>query len=218
MFQHIRSRRFNLVNWLLLAAMPLSYALSLVLPPNWGEENGPIENTQVAVLLFGCGAALVAWRRQRGLPTATLALSATPIWLILAARELSWGAVLMEGNPELWYQPVVAPLICAGLASSLVLVWRSHLRGFLSQLVWRDYAAVFPIVLAAAASYFSACAEKHVVCGIPLDPLHAEVWEEALELLAYIALVHAQHLVLRACRAYVAQAERAVLKGHDVVG
>lgn len=126
---------------------------------------------------------------------------------------------IRAGRPlaPLWYQPAVAPAICAGLACSLVLVWRRQFGGFLLQILCRGHVALVPLLLATMASYFSACAEGHAVCGVQAAPHHAEVWEEMLELLAYAALVVAQFLVLQACRGYVAKdAPLAVEEGETV--
>jgi len=56
----------------------------------------------------------------------------------------------------------------------------------------------FPLFLAVASTYFSACAEGHFACGLRPAPNHALVWEEGMELIAYAALLFEQQLVFQA--------------------
>ena len=195
----------------------LSYPLSNLLPAAWAWEDGVIENAQVAVLLAGClGAGIVALRR-RGMPVATLALSAVPVWAILAARELSWGAVFFapvgfeQAQPvysshELWYKPAVAPVILVALAWSLSNAWRHRVDRLLRLIGAGCHRATFQIALAVVAAVLSTGAEGHFALGLQLDAPRAEVWEELLELYAYSALVCAQFLALRSVQAVPALA------------
>lgn len=204
------------------------------MPEAWGLENGVIENAQVAVLLCGALAAFLAWSRHRGTPLGALGASTVPVWLILAARELSWGAVITQADAvraglplqPMWYKPAVAPVICALLAWSVSTLWRHRLGGFLVGLARNSprnsprnsYYALVPLVLAVVASYFSACAEGHAVCGIHANPHHAQDWEEGLELIAYMALVFAQQRVFRSCLPQDATPAGGVGARSDAVG
>lgn len=195
----------------------LSYQLSSLLPPEWAWEDGIIENAQVAVLLVGClWAGFVALRR-RGMPVATLALSAAPVWAILAGRELSWGAVFfapigfdqaqpLYSSHELWYKPAVAPVILLMLAWSLSNAWRHRVDRLLRMIGAGCHRATFQIVLAVVAAVLSTGAEGHFALGLQLDAPRAEVWEELLELYAYSALVCAQFLALHSLQALPASA------------
>jgi hypothetical protein len=218
--------RLSAADALSLAFILVSYPLAMAMPESWGLENGIIENTQVVVLLCGSAAAFLAWSRRRGTPLGALAASTMPIWLILAARELSWGAVVTQADAvragmtlqPMWYKPAVAPVVCAVLAWSALIIWRHRLGHFLAGLVRTGHVALVPLALAVIASYFSACAEGHAFCGIHADPHHAQDWEEGLELIAYVALVVAQQRVFGAYRPEEPATVDAVVAGHDAVG
>lgn len=188
---------------LLLLALLAAYPVSLALPVTWGWENGVLEVLQVLALLAGCVLALRAWRRGRPAPLAALALCAVPVWLILAARELSWGAVLAaplaltEHGPHfssrmLWYKPLVAPLVALVLGAVLLQAWRRRLDRPLLRLVREGRAPWLLIGLALLAEAGSSCAEGRLHCGFAVGLPHAMVFEELVELLAYVALVAAQ--------------------------
>lgn len=216
--------RISAADALFLAFILVSYPLAM--PEAWGLENGIIENTQVVALLCGGVAAFLVWARNRGTSLGALGASTAPIWLILAARELSWGAVITQADAvraglplqPMWYKPAVAPVICALLAWSASTIWRHRLGRYLVGLVRNGHYALVPLVLAVIASYFSACAEGHVVCGIHANPHHSQDWEEGLELIAYVALVFAQQRVFRSYAAEEAAPAGAVVAGHDAVG
>ncbi len=190
----------------------LSYQLSSLFPAEWAWEDGVIEDAQVAVLLAGCAWAGFVALRRRGMPVATLALSAAPVWAILAGRELSWGAVFFApigfdqaqpvySSQALWYKPAVAPVILLLLAWSLSNAWRHRIDRLLRMIGAGCHRATFQIALAVVAAVLSTGAEGHFALGLQLDAPRAEVWEELLELYAYSALVCAQFLALRGLQA-----------------
>lgn len=194
--------------WWLVLCCAACYPVSLYLPPMWGWEDGPIENVQVALLLAGCAWAGCIAMRSRQAPLATLARCVAPLWLVLAARELSWGAVLMaplgygdEGpifsSALLWYKPLVTPAIAVLLAWMAFSAWRHRLDRLLAAIVSEGR---FPWPAAGIATLCllgSGCAEGHLECGIPFHHLQAEVFEELTELVAYLALLAGQAHVLR---------------------
>jgi len=106
---HTLPRRISTVNLLFVAVMLLSYPVAALLPQAWGMENAVIENVQVLMLLYGCSAALFVWRHHAGLPLAALGLAVAPVWFVLAARELSWGAVLLQADAVEAGQPLQEP-------------------------------------------------------------------------------------------------------------
>lgn len=200
---------------LALLALLACYPVSMLLPRTWGWENGVLEVLQVLVLLASAVLALRAWRRDRPLPLAGLALCTAPVWLLLAARELSWGAVFAaplafgEHGPVfssklLWYKPLVAPL--AGLVLALVLLqlWRRRLDRPLRRLVRAGGMPWLALALALLAEAGSSCAEGRLGCGFMAQLPHAMVFEELIELLAYLALVLAQAKLFGRCAATAA--------------
>ena len=68
----------------------LGYPMAPWLPVTMGWENGVLENLQLVQLLAGAGLAW--WFARTG--HAALGYTAVMVWLVLAARELSWGATL----------------------------------------------------------------------------------------------------------------------------
>ena len=111
---------------LFLAVIPLG----LTLPPAWGKENGPVEWAQVVILAAGCLIAVAAYFRGIGSKAAgRLFLSSVPFWLILIARELSWGRVFYPTGrggflplSQLWYGAYVYPGITAAVLFTLAYV------------------------------------------------------------------------------------------------
>ena len=137
-----------------------------------------------------------------------------PIWFILCARELSWGAAFMHpidfstefgpifsSSQQLPYKKLIPPLLGAIL---LVIVWRFiHTKQQQTLVkVWRNRA--FPwleLGLFAIAFAISTDAEGHGV-GLfkHMDHVSQQVVEELAELLAYIALLMAQWRVASSLR------------------
>ncbi len=158
-------------------------------------------------------ALVLAARRQvagdsEGLVAKGFAMAAAPVWCLLTARELSWGAALLppidfsaEGpvysSAHLWYKPAVVPLALIVLAWCAWVLLRSRILRAVPallrspQFVWAELAI---LLLAAALSTY---AEGHL--GIPVASFlqgRAVVVEEWAELFAYFALVVAQWQIL----------------------
>lgn len=221
---HVPARAVRWRRWLLalmLLGLAVGYSVAARLPASVGWENGWLENLQVVVLLGGAAMAIAVARQGtaadgRTCPALTgLAVAVVPLWCLMAARELSWGAAFLppmgfgEDGPTyssatLWYKPAVAPL------ALLVIAWcgwmaaksealRVVLRLLRSpQFVWAELAVM---VLAGVLSTY---AEGHL--GIPAPKAlghHAVVMEEWSEMFAYVALVMAQwqiFVLLRSAR------------------
>ncbi|NGZ84194.1 hypothetical protein [Duganella aceris] len=192
--------------WLLILFCIAAYPVSLRLPPRWGWEDGPIENAQAAVLLAGCVWAVFISLRARRAPLAALARCAAPLWLVLTARELSWGAVFMHplGHSDegpvfssalLWYKPLVLPTVALVMAWMAYSAWRHRLDRLLIEIVVDGRFPWLPACLATLCMLGSGCAEGHLKCGIQFHHLQAEVFEELAELIAYLALFVGQYNV-----------------------
>ena len=198
----------------LLLGLPAAW----VLPVAVAWENGWLENLQLALLL---AAAAVAWRfarAHRG-ADAALARAVTPLWLILAARECSWGAsVLTDPVDTLWwgpvysssmlfYKPVVYPLVAAVLLACVVSVAWGRVWPLLEELVASTPFVWAELTLVLVSLLMAAYAEGHVP-GLPLPATlghGALVLEEWLESVAYVALVVAQWHLFALMRARTLQ-------------
>lgn len=189
--------------WALLAALAACYPASLVLPAAWAREGGLLENLQVLVLCAGCILALLMYMRTRPARVAMLALWVAPVWLLLAGRELSWGRAWLPDPATAtdtlaamapWFPPLVrsgAAVLLAALALGAV-YYRidGPLRAaFARRVPW----LVLMVLLAAAMG--STCAEGHMSCHLDSVLPSAQTFEELCELLAYVALCMAQHVV-----------------------
>jgi hypothetical protein len=181
--------------------------VATLLPRAWGWENGVLETVQVLVLLAGVMLALAAWWRQRPSPMALLALCAVPFWIVLAAREMSWGAVLgvplafTENGPlfsskTLWYKPFVASAVGLLLGCTLLRLWTARLDLLLRRLVHEGRIPWLLLALAVLGEMGSSCAEGRLGCTQVAAFPFAMVFEELTELVAYVALVAAQARVL----------------------
>ncbi|MGI6093670.1 MAG: hypothetical protein ACOYD5_11990 [Negativicutes bacterium] len=154
------------------------------LPPEWGWENGVIEWSQVIILSLGL---ILSWNKS----SSSFGLFATPVWLIMIGRELSWGRVFFpigidQAGPyfpslkELWYGPAVYPTVTVILLIWLWAIIKYKLYMIPIRMIkqggfpWTNLLLVF---LSAVTAYVS---EKH---------LDRPVSEEFCELIAYIGLV-----------------------------
>lgn len=210
---HVPPRAVRWRWWLLslmLVGLAIGYWVAARLPASVGWENGWLENLQVVVLLGGAAMAIAVARQ--GTASADwgrtalkgLAVAVVPLWCLMAARELSWGAAFLppigfdEDGPAyssamLWYKPAVAPL------ALLVVAWCGWMAGRSGALrvvlrllrspkfVWAELAVM---VLAGVLSTY---AEGHLGFPAPVSlGHHAVVMEEWSEMFAYVALVMAQ--------------------------
>jgi hypothetical protein len=194
--------------WCLWLAFLACYPLSQWMPPAWAWENGMLENIQVALLLAGALWALLAWRRLRPGPAAVLAACAVPVWLLLAGRECSWGAVFLPplgfdkdgpvyASRILWYRPLVGPFAGAVLGGLLLLAWRHRLGRLIKDLIVRRRFPWGILVVVVVVGYAATFAEGHLrpVTGFIFD--QADAYEELAELVGYLALLAMQGCVLR---------------------
>lgn len=171
-----------------LLMVPAAIALWLWAPSWWGMENGSLENLQVAVLLWG---AFLSWEISRKKETVQgkhIWQCGIVIFLIAAAREVSWGRCFYPTGPEqfisldqLWYGPIVYPLLAVLL---LWVLWNLVYYRFDRYMETRRWPmwdiAVFLLCL-----FLSNTAEHpHYLLSGYIIP-NEEVFEEAFELIAY---------------------------------
>lgn len=193
------------MRWLALAVLLATYPAQAWLPGSAAWENSWIENSQVLTLGLGL---LTAWwwgRASTDARVRALCRAAAVLWVILMARELSWGGAFLEpvsfseegpfySSRGLWYKPAVYPVLALLLAYCLFCACRFRL----DQVVLRCARGVWlEVLVIAVALTLSTCAEGHGPAW--LDGLvggNALVVEEWSELAAYFALVAAQLRVL----------------------
>lgn len=187
----------------------MCYPLALVLPYWVSWENQIVENFQVVVLLLGGFFAFTFFLgfAGQGRGYRWFWLMIIPIWFVLFARELSWGAVFLSpvGMDELtgplfsssllWYKPMVYPvigvLVFMGMA---IFIFTKQYRTVVY--VWRRGAfPVIEICLAIVGLVLSTAAEEHSgmsLAFLGMASYQLQHIEEFAELLVYLCLFAAQ--------------------------
>ena len=169
---------------LLLASVPAS----MLLPPSIAFENGPIENLQVILLL---ASALWSIRLSRTLYDKGVQgfdLFCALLFVLLAARELSWGRVFYridfdETGPSfvsmsdyVWRTEAYTFIVLIGLAMLILLVRDVPLRR-LAQVPLP--LSIFAIIFAGVLLQY---AGEH---GLLLGKLNGQTLEELNETIVY---------------------------------
>ncbi|MEO9340683.1 hypothetical protein ABFT80_25045 [Mesorhizobium sp. SB112] len=187
------------------ALVSLSALPAMAMLPEWmAWENQPIENLQVLVLFSGmiiAGAFQIRGDEQWKWFWRVV----TPVWLILCARELSWGAAfypptkMTEVGPffasrALWYRPVVYPMVGLIIAAMCYMILRYRTWQKMPEIMRGGAMPWLECGLVVAALLVSISAEGH---GGPLSALipNSLVLEETAELAAYCWLLVAQFRV-----------------------
>jgi hypothetical protein len=177
------------------------YPLVLVLPSQAAWENQIVENTQVAVLVAGCVAAVAFCVRSRG-QWRWFWLVTAMIWLLLSGREISWGGSFYPltrmtvlgpffSARELWYWPVIYPLVGVLGLAMLFIVIRYRTWETCKDIVQDRSAPIAETLCVVALSVISLAGEGRAG---PLSTFlpHSIVFEELAELAAYVWLLAAQ--------------------------
>jgi len=167
---------------------------AIFLPASWGEENSPIEWTQVIILSFVCVTTIMT--RIYGVGTLArrkLFLWLTPIWLIAIGRELSWGRVLYvdsTGNfiklTDFWYGLYVYPFIFCMIIFTL---WGLLKHGLIKEIRNWIYLGTMPLLelLITFGAGVVATLVEHYSFGI--FGSNGELFEELAELVCYSGLL-----------------------------
>ncbi len=180
--------------WLSLLLVVLLFPMGLTLPPWWGWENGPLENTQVLILAIGLLVSWFAARHNRDNRKArNLWLWLTLFWLLVIGRELSWGRVFYPvasgaNGPELislhqlWYGPLVRPVVAAAMTAMVTGIYLNSPLKYIRQttLPLLDLVILFITVI------LTSVCDKSM---LPLFHSQEEVLEEWAELTAYWSMV-----------------------------
>lgn len=195
------------LRFLLLFGLVTIHPLSRLLPTSHGWENGIFENAQIMVLLTaGLCAAFWAWNAKH-MRLRWFWCMITPIWFILALRELSWGAALLdpiffsfETGPEYPSSRtmsarnfIVGTAAAALLGSVLIFVLTRQYR----RLAWlwqRKSIPVLELTFALLATALVVAAENR----LQLEPIlllshsQGQLMEEIAEFWVYSSLAVAQ--------------------------
>jgi len=194
----------QLITWRLFPSTGVSVLLAVLLfplgfylPGWWGWENGPIENTQVVILIVG---AIVSWLAARrnwdDIQMRNLWLWSILVWLLMVGRELSWGRVFFDpvstgsGGPmfpsirAVWYGQYVYPVLTLVIITTLIGLWRNFNWGNMKENLCISAVDGILLILAAIASQL--IFERNVI--LILQP-YSQVLEEWSELMVYWCMV-----------------------------
>lgn len=190
-----------------------AFLVAPLLPVEIGWENGFLENLQTIILVLGAIWALWCWHACDSPRIKALWLTLASIWLVLALRELGWGVVFLEplshsnetgpvfsSSVQLWYRPAVVP----GLAA-VVFIWvwsffATRQGVTIMELVERKALPLTEVIIVVALMVFSAAAEGHMGLSSGLMNGSAQIYEELIELFAYLALLMSQFRIIQGTR------------------
>ncbi|MBU2699284.1 hypothetical protein Ga0466249_000363 [Sporomusaceae bacterium BoRhaA] len=190
-FAYLRLTTCTLV---LLIVLGIALIGGIVLPASWGEENSPIEWTQVIILSFVCLTTIMA--RIYGIGTLVsrkLFLWSTPIWMTAIGRELSWGRVLYVDSTghfikltNLWYGSYVHFFIACELIITILGLLNYGLITEIRNWIHHGTIPLLELLIAFSAGIVATMVE-HYSFGI-FGP-NGELFEELAELVCYSGLL-----------------------------
>lgn len=189
----------------LLALAAGHFAASRV-PSSVGWENGLVENVQVGLLLAGGLLALRHGRAHGSGRDRTFWFLMVPLWFVLAARELSWGACFLppyafdpgtgpkfSSSVQLWYRPAVPYLLAAVLGMLLLRFVQTGQFRFLTAVHRQGHLPVVQLGCAALCMLASGAAEGHLLVDLGFETQGAaQTFEELSETCAYAMVLLAQ--------------------------
>ena len=186
--------RLTAASWLPASLLIFSLCFAWLLPPSYGQENGPIENTQVVVLALAALVAVSALLQKRLTPPRRKLYALAGLGVLLAiARELSWGRVFYmdkAGNipplRALWFGPYVFPVVTVLVIASLGYFVAQGLHKELVAWLKHDRFPLLDILFIIGAIIIADIFEHHSY-GLLGD--RTEVFEELWELVSYTGVL-----------------------------
>lgn len=186
-------KKIDYIDIIFIIYLILMIPLSKILHPSIGMENGFLENIQIPILLGGATWCVVLSRRTDTARMKWFWLTITAAYVLLAARELSWGRVFFPiGQSNLG--PIFLPMkqipghlfieIGIGLACFAILV------GVLATTPWKKLWQT-PIPVAALAILvlsviISQLGEEKMILTCELE---SQTMEELAECLTYLVSI-----------------------------
>ncbi|MFB9952221.1 hypothetical protein ACFFP0_25545 [Rhizobium puerariae] len=207
-FSDRRPAAAGLLKILSLLIIILGTPLGIALPGWWGWENGPVENIQAAILIFGLIHAVRFYRRSDD-RSKWLWLAGIPLWFVLVAREFSFGATFLPPTAmsahgpaysvgQLPYKPFITPAVLVLIAFSVAIIVIKRLAELGLELAREGTAPWVSLGLVAVGMLLSSIAEGHMGIKLPFDGNTSQNIEEIIEFGAYLALWAAQFEIFHA--------------------
>ncbi|GEM_PF-406072 len=170
------------------ALVPIAAVLFFFLEPPVAYENGPLENLQVVQLIVGALVAFTAARKALDKNTRNIWYCGAVTFLLCAGRELNWGRVFYPTGDHnmfisiknLWYGPVVYPLLTVIILATLYTLWHSKLLAYIKKTKIPFWNFILFVVLYLAADY-----AEHRPMFFFEQHLDGEILEELFECLCY---------------------------------
>lgn len=192
------------IKWILLTGVLLSYFISPYLPISWGWENSFLEWLQVVILAVGLVLNCKWWHNAKSNghhKSACFLFWASPLWLLMIGRELSWGRVFYPNGfdavngpsfvslTQLPYGAIVNPMLAVVIVIWLFAVIRYGLYKVPYQLLKEKCFPVSELAISILAL---------AVAGFGEKMLHLPVMEEFDECIAYLGLILTAYCVKKA--------------------
>lgn len=171
-----------------LALVPIALALFFFLSPPVAYENGPLENLQVIQLVVGAFVSYSAASKAADKDTKNIWYCGAIVFLVFAGRELNWGRVFYPTGDhnkfismkDLWYGPVVYPILIFIILAVLYTLWRSNLFSYIKKTKIPFWNLCLFVVL-----YFAANYAEHRPMLFFGQHFDGEILEELFECLCY---------------------------------
>lgn len=171
-----------------LALVPVAVVLFFFLSPWTAYENGPLENLQVIQLVLGSFVSYLAARKASDKNEKNIWYCGTVTFLIFAGRELNWGRIfyptgdhnMFISMKNLWYGPVVYPLLTVIIIATIYTLWRSNLFAYIKKIKIPFWDLSLFVVLYLAANY-----AEHRPMVFFDQQFDGEILEELFECLCY---------------------------------
>ena len=193
-FKHQMPVELTAASWLPATLLIFSVCFAWLLPPSYGQENGPIENTQVVVLALAALVAVSALFQSHLTPPRRKLYALAGLGILLAiARELSWGRVFYmdkAGNipplRALWFGHYVFPVVTVLFVAALGYFFSQGLHKELIYWLKHDRFPILDMLFIIGAIFIADVFEHHSY-GLLGDK--AEVFEELWELISYTGIL-----------------------------
>lgn len=170
--------------------------LSFVLPIEYSYENHFLENLEVVILFLGIVICIGKIRDFILYDSIKFYVASIIIYILMIGRELSWGRVLypmgMNNNGEqifikvqdLWYSPVVYPIIGILTLIALILLGIYFYQSRQQRICWHIPAGEFLLFIVT-----SILGQFVFDRGLVQFGNYNQLLEESCEIIAYIALI-----------------------------
>ena len=170
--------------------------LSFVLPIEYSYENHFLENLEVVILFLGIVICIGKIRDFILYDSIKFYVASIIIYILMIGRELSWGRVFypigIDNNGEqifikvqdLWYSPVVYPIIGILTLIALILLGIYFYQSRQQRICWHIPAGEFLLFIVT-----SILGQFVFDRGLVQFGNYNQLLEESCEIIAYIALI-----------------------------